>query len=152
MGKLPWGEGGSISDPRYITEAPKKGRRRCTCGCGQWATHTGMANGVALMGGCELSVRRWVRNPSDAFARRRRVPIMNQRSWSALWLASIMIESAGRFPTFDEVRRVVGLRSKAGAVRVVNGLINMGLVSRPDDANAQPTLTDAGRAALREPS
>ena len=36
-------------------------RRRCNCGCGGAASWTGGANGVALMSGCELSVRRWVR-------------------------------------------------------------------------------------------
>lgn len=36
-------------------------RRRCPCGCQQRATHNGMANGVALMHGCELRVRRWVK-------------------------------------------------------------------------------------------
>jgi hypothetical protein len=36
--------------------------RACDCGCGGPATHTGTANGVALIGGCHLSVRRWVRD------------------------------------------------------------------------------------------
>ena len=47
-------------------------RRRCTCGCEQRATHLGMANGVCLTMGCELYVRRWVRDPSDAIATRAR--------------------------------------------------------------------------------
>lgn len=29
-------------------------------------THAGRANGVTLMSGCELSVRRWVRDPFHA--------------------------------------------------------------------------------------
>lgn len=37
-------------------------RRRCYCGCGRRATYTGGSNGVAMMHGCELSVRRWVRD------------------------------------------------------------------------------------------
>ncbi len=38
-------------------------RRRCPCGCGGTSTHSGRGtNGVALMWGCELHVRRWVRD------------------------------------------------------------------------------------------
>lgn len=37
-------------------------RRRCRCGCKGRETHHGRANGVTLMGGCELYVRRWVRD------------------------------------------------------------------------------------------
>jgi len=37
-------------------------RRACSCGCGGRATHSGGAGGVALTGGCELSMRRWVRD------------------------------------------------------------------------------------------
>lgn len=37
-------------------------RRRCQCGCKQRATHSGEANGVVMMTGCELVVRRWVRD------------------------------------------------------------------------------------------
>lgn len=44
----------------------RKGRLRCTCGCKRPSTHHGMANRVALMSGCELSVRRWVRDPTAA--------------------------------------------------------------------------------------
>jgi hypothetical protein len=39
-----------------------KRRRRCTCGCKALATHVGGNNAIALMSGCELSVRRWVRD------------------------------------------------------------------------------------------
>lgn len=104
-----------------------------------------MANGVCLMQGCELSVRRWVRNPVDT--RRRHMPIMNQRAWSTLWLAKIMLET-GRFPTFDEVRQVVGLRSRAGAVRIVNSLIKANLLERPAAKDSLPVLTEAGHRAL----
>ena len=41
--------------------APDK-RRKCHCGCGRRATHIGGTNGLALTGGCELSMRRWVRD------------------------------------------------------------------------------------------
>jgi len=52
---------GSVDGHRAIVEAPKSSRRRCACGCEQRATHTGLGDGVALMGGCEMYVRRWVR-------------------------------------------------------------------------------------------
>lgn len=53
---------GSAKGHRTIVEAPKTSRRRCGCGCGTRATHTGLGDGLALMGGCELKVRRWVRD------------------------------------------------------------------------------------------
>lgn len=54
-----WGQVGSDDMQRYAKEAPDR-RKKCRCGCGGRLTHYGMANGVALMGGCVLSVRRWV--------------------------------------------------------------------------------------------
>lgn len=39
-------------------------RRLCDCGCKTKATHVGMCNGVVLRRGCELSMRRWVRDGS----------------------------------------------------------------------------------------
>lgn len=57
-----WGEyGSSTSHERYAQPAPRS-RRKCVCGCNTRATHAGAANGVALMSGCELHVRRWVRD------------------------------------------------------------------------------------------
>lgn len=63
----PWGQGGSIDDRRYIKRigGDRRRLRKCSCGCGQKATHSGMANGVALMSGCEISTRRWVRSVRD---------------------------------------------------------------------------------------
>lgn len=62
-GQGPWGVHGSASDHlRYAEPMPAKYRRRCRCGCGQRASFVGHANGLALMSGCELSVRRWVRS------------------------------------------------------------------------------------------
>lgn len=60
-----WGSHGSaIAHVRYAE--PIKDRRRarkCHCGCAKRSTHMGMANGVALAGGCELSIARWVKDP-----------------------------------------------------------------------------------------
>lgn len=53
---------GSVRGKRTLEPLPGTARRRCNCGCGTRATHTGLGNGVALMIGCELSVRRWVRD------------------------------------------------------------------------------------------
>lgn len=60
-----WGVVGSASEHiRYAVLRPKKrgGVRKCPCGCGTRVTHLGMANGMCLMSGCELRVRRWVRD------------------------------------------------------------------------------------------
>jgi hypothetical protein len=59
----PWGQHGSIEMNRYIQPVGPRSRRRCNCGCKQRSTHLGMANGVCLAEGCELSMRRWVRDP-----------------------------------------------------------------------------------------
>lgn len=57
-----WGQYGSDAEHiRYIEPVRPASRRRCACGCKTRATHLGMCNGVALTGGCELSMRRWVR-------------------------------------------------------------------------------------------
>ena len=63
-GTAGWGEMGSASaNVRYMEQLEKRrGRRRkCHCGCELPVTHRGMANGVCLMTGCELTVRRWVK-------------------------------------------------------------------------------------------
>jgi len=52
---------GSVDGHRSMIEKPKTARRRCSC-CGNRETHTGLGDGLALMGGCELRVRRWVRD------------------------------------------------------------------------------------------
>lgn len=55
-----WGQWGSADQHiRYIQRAPSALRRRCNCGCKRRASHSGMANGVCLTSGCELSMRRW---------------------------------------------------------------------------------------------
>lgn len=62
-GQDQWARWGSASHhKRYAAPARPTSRSRCDCGCGKRATHIGCANGLALMGGCELTVRRWVRD------------------------------------------------------------------------------------------
>ena len=57
-----WGSvGGLPGQIRYQEKVDSKSRRRCNCGCGRRASHRGMANGVCLTMGCELSMRRWVK-------------------------------------------------------------------------------------------
>lgn len=58
-----WGEVGSVAHVRYSEKITYPGGRRfCHCGCGRRVTHAGMANGVCLTQGCELSIARWVRD------------------------------------------------------------------------------------------
>ncbi len=56
----------AMTDRRSQAPVPTKSRRRCYCGCERRATHMGLANGVVMMTGCELSVLRWVKSPRDA--------------------------------------------------------------------------------------
>lgn len=60
---------------RTMTLVPPKSRRRCRCGCKTRATHMGQCNGVTLVMGCELYIRRWVRNWRDVLPRKRRAAI-----------------------------------------------------------------------------
>lgn len=46
---------------RDMWPAPNR-RRKCHCGCGGPKTHIGGCNALALTSGCELSMRRWVRD------------------------------------------------------------------------------------------
>lgn len=64
-----WGKiGGMAGQLRYMELRPKRpGRKpKCHCGCDTPKTHIGMTNGVALTGGCELYVRRWVKAGAKA--------------------------------------------------------------------------------------
>jgi hypothetical protein len=56
----------AITDHRCMVKVPPRMRRRCWCGCGKRATHTGLAAGVAMTHGCEMLIRRWVKNPTNA--------------------------------------------------------------------------------------
>ena len=49
-------------EDRDLKKVPPTSRRRCGCGCGQRATHTGTGQGAAMVTGCELAIRRWVRD------------------------------------------------------------------------------------------
>lgn len=61
LGQKDFGRYGSAdAHRRYAQE--QKSRKRCACG--NRVTHSGMANGVALMGGCEWCVNLWVDNPN----------------------------------------------------------------------------------------
>jgi hypothetical protein len=56
-----WGQRASAKEHiRYVDPIVPRLRRRCDCGCGKRATHTGKANGIALIDGCEFSMHRWV--------------------------------------------------------------------------------------------
>lgn len=58
-----FGKYGSATEHlRYIEPTDSRSRRRCHCGCKKRATYRGMANGVCLAIGCELYIRRWVRD------------------------------------------------------------------------------------------
>jgi hypothetical protein len=59
-----WGEVSSENGNRYMRQSSQ--RRKCSCGCGKNVTHSGCSNGLALVSGCELYVRRWMRDPEDA--------------------------------------------------------------------------------------
>ena len=59
LGQKAFGRYGSADHQRYAQE--QKSRKRCKCG--NRVTHAGMANGVALMGGCEWCVLLWVEDP-----------------------------------------------------------------------------------------
>lgn len=43
-----------------------KSRRKCHCGCGSRVTHSGTVNGIAMTTGCELHIRRWVKDWRNA--------------------------------------------------------------------------------------
>ncbi len=47
---------------RDLIKVKSTSRRRCNCGCNSRATHIGTGQGAGMMGGCEMYVRRWVRD------------------------------------------------------------------------------------------
>lgn len=59
-----WGQvGGQPGQIRYMELRKKRpGRQpKCACGCDTNKTHLGFANGVCLISGCEMRIRRWVK-------------------------------------------------------------------------------------------
>ena len=61
---LIWGS--AVHHARYMQPIKKGLWRKCHCGCNKFSKFSGMANGVCLMHGCELSTRRWVRDGVNA--------------------------------------------------------------------------------------
>lgn len=56
--------GSALKHTRTWMLDKKRRRRACgICGCQNKSTHLGLANGIALMGGCEWHVKRWCRDP-----------------------------------------------------------------------------------------
>ena len=51
---------------RTMTPAMPWSLVRCRCGCDRRASHLGLADGLCMMSGCELTVRRWVRDGARA--------------------------------------------------------------------------------------
>jgi hypothetical protein len=56
-----WGQWSSASAHIRYMEPANQSRRKCLCGCKKRVTHRGMANGITLLMGCELTVRRWIK-------------------------------------------------------------------------------------------
>jgi len=63
----------AFTDRREMIAVMPRSRRRCHCGCGKRATHIGLANSMAMTRGCELYVRRWVKDPANAVLSRSRL-------------------------------------------------------------------------------
>ncbi len=62
-----WGKvGSSMRHVRYAEPLKIKPghRKKCSCGCGNKATHGGYANGVMLVAACELGAARWAKTGS----------------------------------------------------------------------------------------
>jgi hypothetical protein len=60
---------GSVDGSRAMVAVDSRSRSRCNC-CGKRSTHVGLGDGLALMDGCELRVRRWVRDGRRTYADR----------------------------------------------------------------------------------
>lgn len=82
-----WGSADGVRSRRQLGLAS---RRLCQCGCGHRASWLGLEDGVAMLAGCDLSVRRWVRDGDTPSATAR------ARSGSA---------AAGRSPGADDRQR-----------------------------------------------
>lgn len=60
---------GSVFGHRSMTKVAPSSRRRCYCGCKARATHSGLGDGICLVMGCEMFVRRWVRDGINIYRR-----------------------------------------------------------------------------------
>jgi len=60
-------------DYRTMMKVKPTSRRRCHCGCESRATHMGLAGYVCMTLGCELFVRRWVKDWRNALFSKRRL-------------------------------------------------------------------------------
>lgn len=74
---------------RYMQPVCARSRRRCHCGCNRRATHIGVCNGVAMTQGCELYVRRWVRDGTKA--RYPGAQVMSPSHWRTLEPGMLML-------------------------------------------------------------
>lgn len=64
---MSWGQYANVElHQRYMQPVQARSRCRCWCGCKQRATHSGMCNGMSMITGCELVIRRWVRDGLSA--------------------------------------------------------------------------------------
>lgn len=61
-----WGSATEHQRTMRFIEDGRRRRRQCGGGCDARATHLGLANGVALMSGCEWHVRMWVKSPLNS--------------------------------------------------------------------------------------
>lgn len=53
--------------PRTMKTVKSTCRKRCDCGCTLKASHIGLANETGMIIGCELIIRRWVRDGWKSF-------------------------------------------------------------------------------------
>lgn len=75
-GQTGWGVyANAETQQRYMKLLPGRwrNRRKCCCGCGGKQSHGGYTNGLAMTGGCEWSMRVWVKHGYAAFDSRGRL-------------------------------------------------------------------------------
>lgn len=60
-----------LREYRDLIKVKSTSRRRCDCGCNSRATHIGTGQGAGMVSGCELFVRRWVRDGLKAIKLRK---------------------------------------------------------------------------------
>jgi len=60
-----------LKEHRDLIKVKPTSRTRCSCGCKGISTHIGTGQGAGMTSGCELFVRRWVRDGSLIFKTKR---------------------------------------------------------------------------------